>query len=93
MSGFELCYNVSGVANVYIQFPDFAFLFNGGSDMVLPQDNYFLSVSSDTYCLAFFGFVFGPAGPTVILGSYQQRNLYILYDREMNHLGFTKKVC
>lgn len=92
-SGFGLCYNVSGVANVNIQFPDFAFLFNGGSHMVLPQDNCFLPVSSDTYCLTFFGFGSGSSGPAAVLGNYQQKNIYILYDRDMNRLGFTKQAC
>jgi len=84
---------VSGVANVNIQFPDFAFLFNGSSDMILPQANCFLPVSSDAYCLAFLGLSLGPTGPAAFLGNYQQKNFYILYHREMNLLGFTKQVC
>lgn len=84
---FGLCYNVAT-----IQFPEFAFHFSGGSDMVLPEGNSFVPVNSDTYCLAFTGLDFGD-GPDAILGNYQQRNIYILYDRDMNRLGFTQQAC
>lgn len=37
--GYEMCYNVSGVANSSIKFPEFGFHLSGGSDMVIPQGN------------------------------------------------------
>lgn len=87
---FVLCYNVSGVA--HIQFPKFSFHFSSGSVMVLPEGNCFMPQGNGTYCLAF-----SPSdmsrGPAAILGSYQSRNLYILYDTEMNRLGFTQRAC
>jgi hypothetical protein len=94
---FGLCYNVSGVANANIQFPEFAFHFNGGSDMVLPQDNCFaLAISLDYYCLTLVNggtALDNSGGNAAILGNYQQKNFYILYDREMNRLDFTQQAC
>jgi len=66
------------------------------SDMVLPDDNCFTLVSSDTICLAMLNassVLKVAVGPAVILGNHQQQNFYILYDREKNRLGFTHKTC
>lgn len=92
ITGSGLCYNVSGVEN--IDFPEFAFHFMGGSDMVLPYENTFHWVSQ-TYCLAMVNssVLEVDIGPAVLLGNYQQQNFYILYDREKNRLGFTRKTC
>jgi hypothetical protein len=92
-SGFGLCYNVSGVKN--IQLPGFAFHFKGGSDMILPHENSFVSYSSDTFCLAMLetSFLDVSVGPAVLIGNYQQQNFYMVYDRENNRLGFTHQTC
>lgn len=93
MAGLGLCYNFSGVAN--IQFPKFAFIFKGGSDMVLPDENCFIQVTSDSFCLAMLNtsILENAIGPAALLGNYQQQNFYILYDREKNHLGFRQQNC
>jgi len=79
LTGLGLCYNFSGVENFEI--PEFAFHFKGGSDMVLPDDNCFTLVSSDTICLAMLNassVLKVAVGPAVILGNHQQQNFYIL---------------
>jgi hypothetical protein len=88
LTGLGLCYNFSGVENFEI--PEFAFHFKGGSDMVLPDDNCFTLVSSDTICLAMLN---ASSVLKVAVGNHQQQNFYILYDREKNRLGFTHKTC
>jgi hypothetical protein len=92
-TGLGLCYNFSGVEN--IQLPEFAFLFKGGSDMVLPDENCFMQIASDSFCLAMLNtsILENAVGPAALLGNYQQQNLYILYDREKNRLGFTQQNC
>lgn len=86
-----LCYNVSGVQ--YIRWPKFAFHFNGGSQMVLPDENAFIYVSDDVFCLAMLNGGIAVNGPAVLIGNFQQNNFYILYDREKNRLGFTQRAC
>ena len=62
--------------------------------MVLPQDNYFAPMnSSDTDGLMFSSAPIDLGGPIAFLGNYQLSNFYILYDREMNRLGFTQQGC
>jgi hypothetical protein len=95
ITGLGLCYNFSGVEYTNIQLPEFSFHFKGGSDMVLPDENCFVQVSSDSFCLAMLNssVLDNATGPSVILGNYQQQNFYILYDREKNRLGFTQQSC
>lgn len=95
-NGSGLCYNVSGVEN--IQWPKFAFHFNGGSQMVLPEENGFTNYginyyADDLLCLAMLNRGIAVNGPAVIIGNIQQNNFYILYDREKNRLGFTQGAC
>jgi hypothetical protein len=73
LTGLGLCYNFSGVENFEI--PEFAFHFKGGSDMVLPDDNCFTLVSSDTICLAMLN---ASSVLKVAVGNHQQQNFYIL---------------
>ncbi|CAJ1967225.1 unnamed protein product [Sphenostylis stenocarpa] len=93
-SGLSPCFVVSGTAS----FPELRFEFLGGAKMRLPQTNYFSLVGKpDVACLTIVtDDVAGPgvaSGPAVILGNYQQQNLYVEYDLRNERFGFRSQNC
>jgi hypothetical protein len=67
-----------------------------GADMVLPADNYMMSLSdpdsdSSLWCLAMQNQT--DTGVVSILGNYQQQNMHILYDVGKETLSFAPAKC
>ncbi|KAG8376824.1 hypothetical protein BUALT_Bualt09G0104000 [Buddleja alternifolia] len=96
-SGLRPCFNVSGENSVIL--PQLIFHFKGGAKMVLPLGDYFSFLDESVICMTIVsgngsggGSGVGP-GPAIILGNYQQQNLYIEYDLENEKLGFKKQLC
>lgn len=89
-SPLELCYNVSGVAEVKL--PEFSFHFGDGAVWKFPVENYFIQPDPEesVVCLAV---LMTPAGSLSILGNYQQQNFHVMYDVEESRLGFAPMAC
>ncbi|KAL5830761.1 hypothetical protein ACOSQ4_016115 [Xanthoceras sorbifolium] len=96
-TGLSLCFNISGAKT--ITFPELRLHFKGGSDMVIPLENYLVAVDDDSIkCLAVVtdGVDGGEAtrgGPAIILGNFQMQNYYVEYDLRNQRLGFKKQQC
>ncbi|XP_057466560.1 probable aspartyl protease At4g16563 [Actinidia eriantha] len=95
-SGLRPCFNISGEKSFL--FPEFVFHFKGGAKMSLPvADSFSFVGDSSTVCMTLVtDGVVGPeiaAGPSIILGNFQQQNFYLEYDLENERLGFRKQIC
>ncbi|KAL9227719.1 hypothetical protein vseg_003372 [Gypsophila vaccaria] len=92
--GNMVCVNVKGEKRVV--FPEVVFHFKGGAKMDLPVVDY-KDAGSGLLCVPFVNMTFdaGSAGtgPAIILGNYQQQNLYVVYDLVNERLGFKKQIC
>ncbi|CAM6096057.1 unnamed protein product [Calypogeia fissa] len=86
-TGFDLCYDLSGVSNP--TFPAVVFHFTD-INLSLPGNNIFLQVDNiPNYCLAFQGSNLGVS----IFGNIQQQNFQITYNRSTKQVGFAPKTC
>ena len=97
-SGLGPCYNLAGVKLEKVKFPDLTFHFKGGAKLELPVVNYFaFAGNSSVVCLTIVtDSGFGPGltvGPAIILGNFQQQNLYVEYDLENERFGFRRQSC
>uniref|UniRef100_A0A1D1Z1H5 Aspartic proteinase nepenthesin-2 n=1 Tax=Anthurium amnicola TaxID=1678845 RepID=A0A1D1Z1H5_9ARAE len=96
LTGLRPCFSLAAAREEGVRLPELAFHFKGGAKMRLPLANYFaFAGGSRAVCLTMVtdaGPVDG-AGPTIILGSFQQQNYYVLYDLERKRLGFRQQSC
>ncbi|KAI4364174.1 hypothetical protein MLD38_020302 [Melastoma candidum] len=96
-TGLQRCFKVSGTGKV--RFPELLLHFKGGAEVALPPENYFALIgNTDVVCLTVVtddgaGPELGSGGPAVILGSFQQQNLYVEYDLENERIGFRRQKC
>ncbi|KAK9062435.1 hypothetical protein SSX86_019621 [Deinandra increscens subsp. villosa] len=96
MSGLRPCFNVTG--GKFPQFPELMFHFKGGAKLSLPVADYFSILGdTDALCMTVVSNKLigsGPKnGPSIIIGNYQQQNIYLEYDLEKGRLGFKKQIC
>ncbi|KAI3794806.1 hypothetical protein L1987_37445 [Smallanthus sonchifolius] len=95
ITGLRPCFNISGKP---IEFPELMFHFKGGAKLSLPPADYF-SFLGDTgaLCMTIVSSErIGSGqrtGPSIIIGNYQQQNIYLEYDLEKGRLGFKKQKC
>ncbi|KAI3447395.1 hypothetical protein Pfo_004060 [Paulownia fortunei] len=80
-----------------LSLPQLSFHFKGGAKLALPLGNYFSFLADSVVCMTITtnnggGGGVGP-GPSIILGNYQQQNIYMEYDLENERLGFRKQFC
>lgn len=94
-SGLRPCFIVSGEKTINL--PKLTFKFKGGAKMELPIADYFSFLDDSVICMTVVtnnGIGQGIlAGPSIILGNYQQQNFYLEYDLENQRLGFLKQIC
>ncbi|KAK9723580.1 hypothetical protein RND81_05G009600 [Saponaria officinalis] len=87
---------VKGAGEKGMVIPEVGFQFKGGVKIELTVGNYF-NGGSGLLCLPFVNVTFEVgltgSGPAVILGNYQQQNLYVEYDLKNERFGFKKQVC
>ncbi|CAI9783353.1 unnamed protein product [Fraxinus pennsylvanica] len=94
-SGLRPCFKVSGEETINL--PKLIFGFKGGAKMELPIADYFSFLDDSVICMTIVsnngnsqGIL---VGPSIILGNYQQQNIYLEYDLEYQRLGFLKHIC
>ncbi|CAO1941774.1 unnamed protein product [Urochloa humidicola] len=87
-TGLDLCFALASPTSAPPAMPSMTLHFDG-ADMVLPVDNYMVSVSG-LWCLAMLN---QSSGLPSILGNYQQQNLHILYDVRHETLSFAPAKC
>lgn len=94
-SGLRPCFNIGDKP---VEFPELSFHFKGGAKLVLPLADYFSILGeSGVLCMTIvssstIGKNSG-IGPSIIIGNYQQQNIYLEYDLENGRLGFKKQIC
>ncbi|MQL81198.1 hypothetical protein Taro_013654 [Colocasia esculenta] len=98
MTGLRPCFSLAAAAAAAteeVRLPELAFHFKGGAKMRLPMSNYFIIAgNSGAVCLTIVTDAgAGAGGPSVILGSFQQQNYYVVYDLEREWLGFRQQSC
>lgn len=82
--------------NAQLELPQLVFHFNVGVEMRLPVENYFVVADAEAVCLAIVSDGAagqGAVGPSIIIGSFQQQNYYMLYDLARERLGFRRQNC
>ncbi|XP_037467461.1 aspartic proteinase nepenthesin-2-like [Triticum dicoccoides] len=83
------CYNVSGAGKIEV--PELSLAFADGAAWEFPAENYFIRLEPEgIMCLAVLG---TPRSGMSIIGNYQQQNFHVLYDLELNRLGFAPRRC
>ncbi|OAE19342.1 hypothetical protein AXG93_4134s1040 [Marchantia polymorpha subsp. ruderalis] len=87
ISGFH-CWNASGLtaADIAARVPTVSFNFTG-ANYELSYLNTFVSAGDANFCLYMI-----PGSPSII-GNYQQRNVYVVYDRANSQIGFVPRNC
>lgn len=95
ISGLRPCFNVSGKPT---ELPELMFHFKGGAKLALPVADYFSYLGdTDVLCMTIISSEkIGSGtrvGPSIIIGNYQQQNIYVEYDLENGRLGFKKQKC
>ncbi|XP_052174364.1 probable aspartyl protease At4g16563 [Diospyros lotus] len=96
-TGLRPCYKFSEEKSV--KYSELVFHFKGGAEMALPAADYFSIVDGlGAVCLTIVTDDDPDApelagGPSIILGNYQQQNIYLEYDLEKERLGFRKQIC
>ncbi|KAL8201619.1 hypothetical protein R6Q57_010766 [Mikania cordata] len=95
MSGLRPCFNITGKS---VEWPELMFHFKGGAKLTLPMADYFSYLGdSGVLCMTIVSsnrVGSGPrTGPSIIIGNYQQQNIYLEYDLEKERLGFKKQIC
>ncbi|KAI3723295.1 hypothetical protein L2E82_34772 [Cichorium intybus] len=94
-SGLRPCFNIGGKP---VEFPELTFHFKGGAKLPLPLADYF-SFAGDygVLCMTIVSFNSigsnSSSGPSIIIGNYQQQDIYLEYDLENERLGFKKQIC
>ncbi|KAF2310678.1 hypothetical protein GH714_016198 [Hevea brasiliensis] len=96
LSGLKPCFNVSGVMKV--EFPELKLHFKGGTEVLLPVENYFALVGDrEVACLTVVTDVVEGAeaakGPGIILGNFLMQNFLVEYDLRNERLGFRRDSC
>ncbi|KAJ9188625.1 hypothetical protein P3X46_000005 [Hevea brasiliensis] len=96
LSGLKPCFNVSGVMKV--EFPELKLHFKGGTEVLLPVENYFALVGDrEVACLTVVTDVVEGAeaakGPGIILGNFLMQNFLVEYDLRNERLGFRRESC
>nr|CAB3466219.1 unnamed protein product [Digitaria exilis] len=96
--GFDLCVAVAqGDAGDMV--PPLVLHFGGGgaSDLVVPPENYWVHVETDTTCMAVFSAAGQnatlPMNETTVIGNYMQQNMHLLYDLDNGVLSFQPADC
>ncbi|CAI9097622.1 OLC1v1034093C1 [Oldenlandia corymbosa var. corymbosa] len=87
------CYNVSG-SNPG-DYTELNFYFEGGAKMAVSISESF-DPNPDVVCLTLLSaLILGDdqSGPSIILGNFQQQDIYFEYDLENQRLGFRKQIC
>ncbi|BBN06961.1 aspartyl protease family protein [Marchantia polymorpha subsp. ruderalis] len=85
--GFDLCYDLSAVAQPTV--PSIVFKFQD-VDVDLPGNNMFLQIdNAGTFCLAMQGSSYSLG----IFGNVQQQNFEVVHDRANRKIGFEPKKC
>jgi hypothetical protein len=88
--GLDLCFALPSTTSAPPAMPSMTLHFDR-ADMVLPADNYMVSMSdSSLWCLAM---VNQSNGGVSLLGNYQQQNMHILYDVGQETLSFAPAKC
>ncbi|CAN6454875.1 unnamed protein product [Victoria cruziana] len=89
-SSLRPCFDVTGQKTVMM--PEMALQFEGRAIMKLLLKNYFSFVGkTDVICLTVVGDGGGGGsgvGPVVLLGNFQQRDMYMVFDADREKLGF-----
>ncbi|BFI31059.1 hypothetical protein MPTK2_3g18040 [Marchantia polymorpha subsp. ruderalis] len=84
--GFDLCFDTSSSVAAPV-FPKISFRFSW-SDFTLPDDNVFLNVDVDVYCLAI------NSGYGInIIGNIQLQNFYVFVNKDTNVIGWKPAQC
>ncbi|KAI3502672.1 hypothetical protein L1887_30892 [Cichorium endivia] len=89
-SGFPLCFDIKGKKPVY---PELMFHFKGGAKLSLPMADNFVQVG-EAACMTIVSIGLDSSiGPSIIIGNYQQQDIYMEYDLENGYgrLGFKKE--
>jgi Xylanase inhibitor C-terminal/Xylanase inhibitor N-terminal len=94
-TGLKPCFILPAKSPV-VALPQLVFQFQGGVEMRLPVENYFVAADAQAVCLAVV--TEGAAGrsvggPSIIIGSFQQQNYYMMYDLARGRLGFRRQNC
>ncbi|XP_023763091.1 probable aspartyl protease At4g16563 [Lactuca sativa] len=84
-----LCYTIGDKPPV---FPELMFDFEGGAKLSLPMADYFSQVEPGVACMTILPIKLN-GGPSIIIGNYQQQDIYVEYDLENGRFGFVKKKC
>ncbi|KAF3336506.1 aspartic proteinase nepenthesin-2 [Carex littledalei] len=95
-TGLKPCF-ILPVKNSQVELPELVFHFKAGVEMRLPVENYFVVADADAVCLtvvtdSLAGRGAG-GGPSIIIGSFQQQNYYMVYDLARERLGFRQQNC
>ncbi|KAK1313468.1 Aspartic proteinase nepenthesin-1 [Acorus calamus] len=84
-----LCFFLTDSSKNVVSMPELVFHFEGGADLVLPEEKYFYTyMELGIRCLA----MMKRRGASV-LGNYMQQNLHVLYDLEKDLLSFAPAKC
>lgn len=94
-SGLGPCFDIAGKL---AEFPELMFHFKGGAKLSLPLADYFSFLGdSGVLCMTIVSSSLigsnSTTGPSIIIGNYQQQNIYLEYDLENGRLGFKKQTC
>ncbi|CAI9265261.1 unnamed protein product [Lactuca saligna] len=97
-TGLRPCFDVAGKS---AELPEFTFHFVGGAKLSLPVADYFSFVGDDgddgVLCMTIVSSNLigsnSSIGPSIIIGNYQQQDIYFEYDLENGVLGFRKQIC
>ncbi|OAE19338.1 hypothetical protein AXG93_4134s1000 [Marchantia polymorpha subsp. ruderalis] len=90
ITGSTHCWNSSGLtdADIAARVPTVSFNFTG-ANYDLSYDNTFVTGDA-IFCLAIGR---GVVGSPSVIGNYQQRNVYVVYDRANSQIGFVPRNC
>lgn len=96
LTGLRPCFSPAAESDD-LRLPELAFHFKGGAAMRLPVGNYFALAGSSgaAVCLTVVTEASEAAGggPSIILGSFQQQNYYVVFDLDQERLGFRRQSC
>ncbi|KAJ4786536.1 Eukaryotic aspartyl protease family protein [Rhynchospora pubera] len=94
-TGLKPCFSLPTKTS-QLELPQLVFHCKGGAAMKLPVENYFVVADAGAVCLAIVtdgAARHGASGPSIIIGSFQQQNYYMLYDLAGERLGFRQQNC
>ncbi|CAH9094399.1 unnamed protein product [Cuscuta europaea] len=91
ITGLDLCFTMPLQSDDKI-FPKLTFHFDGGLDLELPKENYFVDLETlNMSCLAMLNT--SNTGGMTIFGNIQQQNMNVTYDLTQNTLSFKPEQC